>query len=255
MKILSRLKGALASLISLIYVPRCASCMAVLPSKDIPLCPECEKAYQLESKYLCSGCSRAHRMCMCRISFGDAKIPFSHVTGYDVKRSSASKNIILNIKDNNLPSAFDFLCREMLTVLKEKYIRLFERTNVVITYVPRSKMARRRAGHDQSEQLAVRIARESGAVFMPLFKNNGIKSQKYLSRAEREKNAMQNHSLLYPELKLSGQTVIIVDDIVTTGASIGACALLARSVGAKAVIGLCAAKTESKKGINLENNE
>ncbi len=211
--------------------------------------------YLLESKYLCGSCGRAHRMCTCRISFSGAKIPFLHVTGYDVKRNSASKSVILNIKDNNIPSAFDFLANEMLTAFRERYVRLFERSNVVITYVPRSEKARRRAGHDQSEQIAMRIAEKSGAVFMPLFKNHGVKAQKKLSRAEREENARQNYELMSPELKLKGQIVIIIDDIVTTGASIGACAMLVKNAGAKATIALAAAKTEYKKGITPETNE
>ncbi len=249
MKILSAVKGFFAALLPLVFVPRCAACSAVLDSKEIPLCDNCKKAYLLESKYLCSGCNRAHRMCTCRAGFEGAKIPQLHVTAYDVKRVSVSKSMILNIKDNNIPSAFDFLATEMLTAFKERYIRLFERTNVLITFVPRSEKAKRKAGHDQSEQLACRISDMSGAVFMPLFVNNGIKAQKNLSYAEREDNARKNYGLLMPELGLDGQTVIIVDDIVTTGASIGACAALARKAGARAVIALCAAKTENKKGL------
>ena len=255
MKILNALKRFLGILAELVYVPRCASCGEALPSKDIPLCTECEKAYLLESKMLCGHCSRAHRMCVCRIDFGGAKIPALHVTAYDVKRSSVSKNIILNIKDNDIPAAFDFLAREMLTAFTERYVRLFERANVIITYIPRSERARRKAGHDQSEQLAMRIARESGAVFMPLFRNKGDKSQKKLTKSEREENALNNFELITPELKLKNQIIVIVDDIITTGASIGACASLAKSVDARLVIALTAAKTDYKKGINSDTEK
>ena len=255
MKILNALKRIIGQLLSLIFVPRCSSCGLVLESKERALCQKCEQMYLTESKMLCSGCGRAHRVCSCRIRFLGSRIPFLHVTGYDVKRNSASKNMILSIKDNNIPSAFDFLAEEMLRAFNERYIRLFQRANVIVTYVPRSKKARRRAGHDQSEQLAMRIAEKSGAVFMPLFKNAGQKAQKKLSGTEREENARQNYSLLSPELNLRGQIIIVVDDIVTTGASIGACASLVRSVGARAVIALSAAKSEYKKGIVPENEE
>lgn len=255
MKILNALKGFFSQLAALLFVPRCSACGITLPSKDIALCDKCKEMYLLESKYLCGSCGRAHRMCTCRISFAGIKIPFLHVTGYDVKRNAVSKSIILNIKDNNIPAAFDYLADEMLTAFRERYIRLFERSNVVITYVPRSEKARRRAGHDQSEQIAVRIAKKSGAVFMPLFENHGVKVQKKLNRAEREENAKKNYELIASELKLNGQIVIIIDDIVTTGASIGACAVLAKKAGARAVIALTAAKAEYKKGLTPDNEQ
>jgi predicted amidophosphoribosyltransferase len=202
----------------------------------------------------CKSCYRAHKACICKIEFQDAKIPLTHVTGYDINRPSVSKSIILGVKDNALDNTFEFLAEEMLTALRERYLRLFERTNVVITYVPRSKRAKRKAGHDQSEQIAKRIALKSGAVFMPLFENNANKKQKTLKRDARQLNALKSYSLLYPELSLSGQTVVIIDDIVTTGASIGACAVLAKKAGAKATLGLSFAKSVRETGIENKEN-
>ena len=43
--------------------------------------------------------------------------------------------------------------------------------------------------------------------------------------------------------------VVLIDDIVTTGASIGACAQLLRGAGVKHVSALVYAKTESRKGV------
>lgn len=253
MKLTDAVKKAVSQIASLVFVPRCASCYKVLPSKRIPLCEKCKSAYLLESKKLCKKCGRVHKMCVCRIKIGGTNVPFVHVTGYDVNRSSVSKNMILHIKDTRLDSAFDFLADEMLTALKERYIRLFERGNIVITYVPRSAKARRKAGHDQSEQLAMRISERSGAPFVPLFSNSSVKAQKKLDKDTRFENAMRGYSLIHPELKLTDRIIVIIDDIVTTGASIGACATLARRNGAKAVIGLVCAKTVSEKGPTEEN--
>lgn len=256
MKILNALKALIDGIFSLVFVPKCAACQSVLPSDEITLCSKCEKVYLLESKMLCPSCNRAHKMCVCKIDFLGARIPLTHVTGYDIKRPSVSKSIILGVKDNRLDSTFDFLAEQMLTALKERYIRLFERTSVVITYVPRSKNAKRKSGHDQSEQIAKRIAAKSGAAFMPLFENNAVKKQKTLKRAERQINASKNYALLYPELSLKGQTLVIIDDIVTTGASIGACATLAKKAGAKATLSLSFAKSVGKnEQENLEDNE
>ena len=249
MRVLNAVKNAIKELFTLVFVPKCSACGTPLPSKDIPLCDKCKESFLLESKMPCKKCGKAHKLCSCRIDTMGVRFPLTHVTGYDIKRSSVSKSIILAVKDDLLESAFDFLADEMLTALKERYLRLFERTNVVITYVPRSERARRKAGHDQAEQIALRVARKSGATFMPLFVNNGKKKQKTLTGVQRQKNAVENYALIMPELKLKGQTVVIIDDIVTTGASIGACGLLARSAGAKAVIALSWAKSQREKGV------
>ena len=46
---------------------------------------------------------------------------------------------------------------------------------------------------------------------------------------------------------VKGKTVILVDDIVTTGASMSSCTKLLHLMGADAVIGMCIGYTEKKK--------
>lgn len=250
MRLLQRVKAFAAQLAELVYVPKCASCFSVLPSKEIPLCENCRKVFLLESKRLCPSCGRAHRFCICRIKFEQYDFAYVHITSYDMRRDSVSRNMILHLKDDRFDGAFDFFAEQMLTALKERYIRLFERGNIVISYVPRSQKAKRRAGHDQSEQIAVRLSSLSGAPCVPLFVNNSRSSQKKLNRSMREVNAKESYALAHPELKLGGRVIVIVDDVVTTGSSIGACGALAKKNGAKAVIGLVCAKTINAKGLN-----
>ena len=47
--------------------------------------------------------------------------------------------------------------------------------------------------------------------------------------------------------EIRDKTVILVDDVVTTGASMAACARLAYAGGAYAVMGICLAKTEKSE--------
>ena len=74
-----------------------------------------------------------------------------------------------------------------------------------------------------------------------------------LNAEERHENAKHSYVPADDGMNLAGTVVIIVDDIVTTGASIGACAELARQANARAVIGLVCARAESRRGID-ENN-
>ena len=249
MSVLKRIKNTIFQIAELVFVPKCAACFTALPSKDIPLCRECMEAYRTESKRSCARCGRPYRYCVCRIDNDGMRLPLVYVTSYDIRRSSVSRSMLLHLKDDRFDSAFDFLADDMLMALRERYMRLFERGKVVITYLPRSEKARRKSGHDQAEQIALRIAERSGAPLVPLFGNRSKKKQKKLDRAQRKENAAKGYYLLNPELRLDGRIVVLIDDIVTTGASVGACANLVKRSGAKAVIPLACARANSRRGL------
>ena len=68
---------------------------------------------------------------------------------------------------------------------------------------------------------------------MPLFKSKAKMAQKTLVAGERLSNAA---FVSHRGASVEGKTVLIIDDVITTGASVGACAELAYSMGAKRVI-------------------
>ena len=126
MSILKKIAKIRDAIAPLVFVPRCASCLCVIPSNEDALCEKCKEIYALESKYFCNGCERMHRYCTCKIHYEEKSYSFVHVTAYDLKRNSVSKNMILNIKGNKYPGAFDFLANEMYSALSERYITLLK---------------------------------------------------------------------------------------------------------------------------------
>lgn len=70
-----------------------------------------------------------------------------------------------------------------------------------------------------------------------LLRGEGKASQTTLGRAERTTNT-QDIFRRGTAGELNGQTVILVDDIVTTGATLAACAKVLRALGAKTICGL-----------------
>ena len=253
MKAQSKIRKIIDQLLSLLFVPRCAACLCVMSSKSQVLCPKCRERYDLESKYLCASCSRAHRYCTCRVEYEERRFPLVHLTAYDIKRESVSKSVILNLKDTRFDEVFKFWAQEMAEVLHERYFRIFEHDNTIITYVPRSKKAKRKAGHDQSCEIAKHLSNITGAPMIALFRNESSAAQKSLSRESRRENARINYKMIESDIRLDGRVVIIIDDIVTTGASIGACSVLAKDAHAKAVIALVCAKAENPKGLSESN--
>lgn len=123
------------------------------------------------------------------------------------------------------------LCtKEMLLTLSGENLP----ADLVITNVPRRKGAILEYGIDHSAALAKEVAKGLGVEYIPILSSNSKRAQKSLRGIDRLSNA---DFKIKRELDLTGKTVIIVDDIVTTGASMSAAAMLIRSLGAKKIYG------------------
>ena len=240
-------RKTLDNFLTLLYPPRCVSCGEVLPRKMQALCESCEKRFDTESKMPCPKCGKAHSKCDCVINPEFEKVKLIHVTGYDMKRDSVSRNIILRLKDDNIKSGFDFVSERMAEALLDRISGGYLAKNCLVTFVPRSKKAKRKAGHDQAEILARNISRITGAEFADLLTNLSHKMQKKLGKEKRLENAIKSYCLKDDTLRLDGKHLIIVDDIVTTGASIGVCSRLLISAGAKDVTALVYARTQNAR--------
>lgn len=114
-----------------------------------------------------------------------------------------------------------------------------------VAYAPLSRQSLRDRGYDQSGLLAGRIAKALGVPLRPLLeKTKETKRQHTLGRAERLTNAKDVYRAK-PET--AGKTVLLVDDIVTTGATLCQCAEALYEAGAARVCGLCAASAEKEE--------
>ncbi len=100
-----------------------------------------------------------------------------------------------------------------------------------VAFIPMHPRKIAERGYNQSELLARRVAKVLGLPLVPaLRKVKETPSQTGLSRRERHKNADGAFALLSP-LPLSG-TVLLVDDIYTTGATMKEAAAVLHLAGA-----------------------
>ena len=256
MKVLNTIKEILSEyVLPLFIVPKCVSCFSLIPSDKDALCDKCKRIYEIESKLSCSICHRPHPYCSCRVEFEEISRPLFHVTGYDIKREAISKNIVLHIKENYYPTAFDSIADQMAEVLNRRFPMISSSmlSDLVITWVPRSKRAKRKAGHDQSLELAKRLSKTFECELLELFENNSDTYQKTLGKEQRHENAKKNYALIEDAVAAIGERyVVLIDDIVTTGASVGACAKLLSDANVKNVLALVYAKTDSHRSVDEE---
>lgn len=108
----------------------------------------------------------------------------------------------------------------------------------LITWVPVSRKRLRRRGYNQAELLAKTVAEELGGKAVPLLRKcRKTETQSTLSgAAERRANVLGAFSVLHPD-KIPNCKILLIDDILTTGATMNECARILMSAGAAAVTG------------------
>ena len=113
----------------------------------------------------------------------------------------------------------------------------------VFTYAPRGKRAILRYGYDHLKELTREMAEILGIPQLDVIcRHSGGKEQKQLKSAERQKNMAGR---FYPDERfdLKGKSVFLVDDIVTSGATLIEGARVLSALGVKEIVGVVIAAT------------
>jgi ComF family protein len=112
--------------------------------------------------------------------------------------------------------------------------------------VPLHRSRQRVRGYNQAELLATELGGRAGlAVWPALIRRRATQRQHGLDRATRLRNLSQAMTLstVPPEGQDGrGGAVVLVDDILTTGATLEACAVILRTAGVPAVYGFAVAR-------------
>ncbi len=106
----------------------------------------------------------------------------------------------------------------------------------VITWVPVSRRRRRQRGYDQVELIARSVSRELGLPLAAcLIKHIDTKPNSGLTTAEERRANVLGAYRLTDGACVEGKRILLLDDIVTTGATSSECARVLLSGGAKEV--------------------
>jgi competence protein ComFC len=105
--------------------------------------------------------------------------------------------------------------------------------------VPLHKSRYRERGFNQSEIVAEEISKTTGVTSLKnvLKRKKNTKDQTDLSPQEREQNVKGAFVVTEPET-VSGKRIILVDDVITTGATLSECARMLRQAGAERILGM-----------------
>ena len=116
----------------------------------------------------------------------------------------------------------------------------------VLTWIPISRLRKLRRGYDQVELLADAVGRELGMKPVPALKKvrNNRQQSRIKDAAKRRANVLGVYRATDPAF-ISGKRVLLLDDILTTGATASEAGRVLLTAGAKEVH--CAAIAASRK--------
>lgn len=214
-------------------VPKCVCCGSRLNYGEKAFCLNCSLEFEESKSRDCSKCARVLHKCDCSNDYLSAHY-VKHVVKcfrYLVRDERLPGNaLIYSLKRENRKDVLDFATTELSSAIKNS---IENPENYIFTNVPRRRSAIIEYGIDQSELLAKSIAKELGGEYISILKSKAKREQKTLETAERFKNA---DFYIVKDIDLTGRDVIIIDDIITTGASVAKAASFIRSLGAKNII-------------------
>lgn len=215
------------SLLSLIAPHDCLICGA----EGAQICRTCASSLRRvpERCYNCHSLSAGGRTCQkCR------RLSRLHSVRVATFYTEHGKEIIWKLKFEGVQS----LAKELAPRLGEL---LPPRQDIIITHAPTATSRIRRRGYDQAALLARATARHARVRYVPFLVRLGQQEQLGANRLKRKAQLEDALRVRYPEI-IKGAHIIVVDDVLTTGATLEACAAALRAAGAKRVDGLAFAQ-------------
>ena len=191
----------------------CDTCKGKLKYISEIHCMKCGKPLAAETEEYCSDCKKKKH---------------KFIQGKSVYEYKSAAGMIYRFKYGKRQEYAEFLGREMVVRFEED-IRRWKAQALIP--VPIHKSRKRRRGYNQAELLAVEISKRTG---IPVKKNLLVRCKKtvplkMLKDAERQNNLKKAFKIGKNDVKLS--TIIIIDDIYTTGSTVNEMADVLNKVG------------------------
>jgi len=215
---------------------RCAFCdMVILPWRES--CEACARCLSFIRPPLCPYCGHYKKHCDCgnrRSAFDKVAAPFYY--------EAAARSGVLRLKRYDDPDAIALFAEYMYTVVRREYGN--ERIDG-LTYVPMTRRAERQREYNQGRLLAEALGeRLSLPVYAALAKIYETPPQKALDFHARSGNVLGVFDVIGPDV--CGKTLLLVDDVMTTGATLSECAKMLKIYGAKRVFAVTVAVHKRK---------
>ncbi len=250
-------------ILDLIFPPKCAGCGDLLKYDviDSAFCSICKAKWEQEKSLTSDKAAGVAVRKLASDSDKDDERYAMYLVSYKVgERADIVDSVIMKLKDTANKRVVEFFADELAALIRAGAPIVCEggslHSHAVITWIPRSRKARNNAGFDHMEYVAAELSKKLDIPAKKLLvRTFSGKEQKHLGAAERTVNAKRSIRLA-SSVSLESKTVILIDDIVTTGASVAAASDVLCEVGAGQVICavIAASEREEKAHKRLSDN-
>jgi ComF family protein len=228
-------------LVRLSRIPVCDTCVNSLAPVDLVGCSVCGEALEFAAAEaaLCPLCQRAHPRFDFAISFAGydgALRKLLHLLKYEQLRPAAK------LIGGKLAQVIELSASggRLLVEASDLKSREARRNPVLVIPVPLHRSKVRQRGFNQSELIARSALRHLEGSRFELHAGNlrrvrAIVSQTGLTRHQRRENVRGAFVVTAPE-RVRDRSVLIVDDVYTTGTTLNECARVLRAAGARQVV-------------------
>ena len=212
-----------------VFMPRiCPDCRKKISYCTEPCCLKCGTGLSTDRQMYCAGCSRSQR------AFLQGRGTWFY--------EGAARESVMRFKTANRRTYASFYAQEMLRMQGEW---ILSRRAQVFIPVPLTKKKKRRRGYNQAALLARELSLRTDIPVLEdlLLRQEGSRQQKELSGQMRRMNLQHvfyvNQKYISgsdgPAEKIPPHTVILIDDIYTTGSTVDAASRVLLDAGVQAV--------------------
>ena len=219
------------TLLDLLFPPKCPFCGELLEHSGI--CERCEAALPWTEE-----------------EEQELRLPGGWRCIAPLWYEEAAREAILQFKFNGAEEKADLFGQLMAQCAADRYSGAFD----TVTWTPVSRHRRRKRGYDQAKLLAEAACRRWSTRPKELLRKTvDNPAQSGLSgAAARRANVLGVYQSLHPE-EIRGRRVLLIDDIVTTGATLAEAARELSQSGAAEVVCMALARTREGRSAEGKN--
>ena len=219
-------------ILTLLFPNRCPVCDNVVRLRDGLICRECKEKWKVIQESFCFRCGRPIVVREQEYCKDCMRKNHAYVRGRAVYRYAEVKAAVYRFKYGGRCEYAAFFGEKMAEELKG-FIENVKPDALVPVPVSRKRLNKR--GYNQAELLAKVMGRHLG---VPVYAHMAVRNrdtvpQKELNAYQRQNNLKKAFKIKENDVKLS--TIIIIDDIYTTGSTIDALAEVLQEAGVEKV--------------------
>ena len=212
-------------------LPVCDECLASFPRIPAGVCERCGQPWSLEA-------AEEESSAFCR-ECRERGFAFDQARSFGVYEGNLARTIVLLKYEEIEPLGVWFAKRlqEIACGLPEKY------APDLIVPVPLHRTRQKERGFNQVDLFGKPLARRLGVPYRPvLLQRQRPRPEKQLLHFDERWEAVRGAFVIREGGRVDNFRILLLDDVMTSGATLDACSRALRDAGAKSVVGLTIAR-------------